>query len=167
MAPMTTTLSQKEERRRLHKLLDRTVGYLKRHMPDYYGARGVLIDRCARALENEWDEGDWDYDEEYEAPLTSGAKTEYVVRWAEFEADDTIEPPPLDWEEFEEWHSHPTKPSTTIHSGTFKSKPFDSEGAARAYAANEVIERYPGDEIKWLAFCEIDKRMTETIGKLK
>jgi hypothetical protein len=92
-------------------------------------------------------------------------KTEYVVRWAEFEAeDDELEIlTPISEREFEEW---PVKPGINIHNGTYKHVSFDTEKEAQTFA-NEVIELYPGDDIKWLALCEVDKRTTETISKLK
>lgn len=60
----------------------------------------------------------------------------------------------------------PVKISTKIDDRTYKSKRCDSEKEARAFA-DEVIKQYPEDEIKWLAYLEIDRRQTELLSKVK
>jgi hypothetical protein len=91
--------------------------------------------------------------------MTDNIQTEYIVHWAEFETKDCDLASLCD-------ENCPIEPSTNIHSGTYRSASFDSREEARDFA-KKTLERYPGDEIKWLAYCTINKRTTEEIEKIK
>ncbi len=54
-------LDPKEEIKRLRHLLEQSVAYIDKYVPDLCGQRGVLSSMIRDALQSKWDEGEWEH----------------------------------------------------------------------------------------------------------